>query len=218
MISPHVLLSYSTRFLIHTLTHSLSNLQSPTRFHYIPSNHTLSIPFLSSMSSADSDELPPVMGAAVSCVSNTDSTHPTNSNKPAHIDTQQINAQQQQQQPTIAPVPVLASSHPALTLHTSSSSNSIPASSNTTVNPPLASPKTHPVRPSPVVVATKCVKQRTEAGAKMINGRLVMQPLGEGATAEVSLCQDPQTGEYYVRLINDTALTYTSSYIGRCHR
>jgi hypothetical protein len=81
---------------------------------------------------------------------------------------------------------------------------------------PLASPKTHSSRPYPVILTSKFLKERSAAGAKTINGRLIMHALGEGATAEVTLCQDPQTGEYYaLKKMSKRTLQKQKEYVSR---
>lgn len=87
---------------------------------------------------------------------------------------------------------------------------------NVQLSAPQPSPATHPHRPSAVVIHTKLIKTRTPAGGKTINGRLLMHELGEGATAEVTLCQDPLTGDLYaLKKMSKRVLSKQKEYVSR---
>jgi len=122
---------------------------------------------------ADSDELPPLAGAAPGGAmgSNSSVSSASSVNSASGV------------QPSMSPP---ASSSPSPQPQQPSAS---PGSS--------PSPLTHATRPHPVLEYSTLVKSRTPAGGKTINGHLVMHALGEGATAEVSLCMDPRTGEHF---------------------
>ena len=186
---------------------------------------SLSQLYLQPRMSSCSDDLPPVMGNAMQCGSSS-STHarsPSDELPPLAgvAPAAAVNNQLQPQRPLQPTSVSVAASSPSASPAVSASPGS-----------PSPSPLTHAVRPWPVVVQHKLVKSRlaassppghsgsgsgagsAAAGGKAINGRLLMHVLGEGATAEVTLCQDPVTGEHFaLKKMSKRALLKQKEYV-----